>query len=556
MLGSTISGLMAANKGIDVTSNNISNGSTVGFKQSTVSYADIFPNDPSASPKTAIGAGVAVSSVNKNMSQGSISSSGKVTDMAITGNGFFVLGTATNSSSSVNSSSGYTTFDSPVFVDQNLTVNGSGTLNGASVVIQNPDPNDQLLFSDMNGISSVSYNSTTGILKLTGTATVAQYQAALRTVQFQTSNSAAKGTRTIDFNLGTAIKGPNGHYYEMGSNDVDWPDAKTKAENSSYLGLKGYLATITSQAENDFIYQKLQADSWVGGSDNFQMINTALGTTKFNNQSESDGHWYWVTGPEAGTNFYNNGTTSTYSNWAQGEPNNALGDEDVIELYSSGGGKWNDLLHVNPLHNVTTSVIEYNGKPNMSVSTNSNITVGGNTSTSKAAPSSDVFTRAGDFQLDKEGYLVNSTGLKLQGYDLNSTDLSKTSIRIAFDNGTPDGKLQNISINSLGIISVNYAGQTTPSELFQIAIATFPKDSSLKAIGNTNFMPSGESGNASYGKPSDPGYGSILSGSLEESNVDITNELVRLIKYQQIYNGNARVLQTMTEVASRVTDKL
>ena len=556
MLGSTISGLMAANKGIDVTSNNISNGSTVGFKQSTVSYADIFPNDPSASPKTAIGAGVAVSSVNKNMSQGSISSSGKVTDMAITGNGFFVLGTATNSSSSVNSSSGYTTFDSPVFVDQNLTVNGSGTLNGASVVIQNPDPNDQLLFSDMNGISSVSYNSTTGILKLTGTATVAQYQAALRTVQFQTSNSAAKGTRTIDFNLGTAIKGPNGHYYEMGSNDVDWPDAKTKAENSSYLGLKGYLATITSQAENDFIYQKLQADSWVGGSDNFQMINTALGTTKFNNQSESDGHWYWVTGPEAGTNFYNNGTTSTYSNWAQGEPNNALGDEDVIELYSSGGGKWNDLLHVNPLHDVTTSVIEYNGTPNMSVSTKSNITVGGNTSTSKAAPSSDVFTRAGDFQLDKEGYLVNSTGLKLQGYDLNSTDLSKTSIRIAFDNGTPDGKLQNISINSIGIISVNYAGQTTPSELFQIAIATFPKDSSLKAIGNTNFMPSGESGNASYGKPSDPGYGSILSGSLEEANVDITNELVRLIKYQQIYNGNARVLQTMTEVASRVTDKL
>ena len=556
MLGSTISGLMAANKGIDVTSNNISNGSTVGFKQSTVSYADIFPNDPSASPKTAIGAGVAVSSVNKNMSQGSISSSGKVTDMAITGNGFFVLGTATNSSSSVNSSSGYTTFDSPVFVDQNLTVNGSGTLNGASVVIQNPDPNDQLLFSDMNGISSVSYNSTTGILKLTGTATVAQYQAALRTVQFQTSNSAAKGTRTIDFNLGTAIKGPNGHYYEMGSNDVDWPDAKTKAENSSYLGLKGYLATITSQAENDFIYQKLQADSWVGGSDNFQMINTALGTTKFNNQSESDGHWYWVTGPEAGTNFYNNGTTATYSNWAQGEPNNALGDEDVIELYSSGGGKWNDLLHVNPLHDVKTSVIEYNGTPNMSVSTKSNITVGGNTSTSKAAPSSDVFTRAGDFQLDKEGYLVNSTGLKLQGYDLNSTDLSKTSIRIAFDNGTPDGKLQNISINSLGIISVNYAGQTTPSELFQIAIATFPKDSSLKAIGNTNFMPSGESGNASYGKPSDPGYGSILSGSLEESNVDITNELVRLIKYQQIYNGNARVLQTMTEVASRVTDKL
>jgi len=48
----------------------------------------------------------------------------------------------------------------------------------------------------------------------------------------------------------------------------------------------------------------------------------------------------------------------------------------------------------------------------------------------------------------------------------------------------------------------------------------------------------------------------VMSGSLEASNVDMTNELVQMIKAQQLYNGNARALQTQVEVASRVTDKL
>ena len=212
MLGSTISGLMAANKGIDVTSNNISNGSTVGFKQSTVSYADIFPNDPSASPKTAIGAGVAVSSVNKNMSQGSISSSGKVTDLAITGNGFFVLGTALNSNvSDINSnypsvitgtlSSGYNNYLDPTYIDPNLTITGSGTIDSVSVMIQNPDPNDKLIFNGYNGITFNSYDPSSGVLRISGNGSLSDYQNALRLVQFQTSSTAKSGIRNISFSL-------------------------------------------------------------------------------------------------------------------------------------------------------------------------------------------------------------------------------------------------------------------------------------------------------------------------------------------------------------------
>lgn len=576
MLNVAISGLNAARKGIDVSSNNVSNGATVGFKSSSTFFADVFPNDPSSSPKTAVGAGAITSSVVKNMSQGSVSSSGKVTDLAITGNGFFVLGSGTSQSNNSTISaypminagtvtSGYTSYLTPTYVDPNLTIKGTGTIDSVNVVISNVDPDDKLIFTGYKNIKFDSYDSTTGVLRISGSGSLDDYQNALRQVQFQTSSNAKSGIRNINFNLGTAIQGPNGHYYDILPTKTDWNTAKTNAEKSSYYGMTGYLATVTSQAENDFIAQKLNTDSWMGGSDNYQAINAALGFQKYPNQAAAEGNWYWVTGPEAGTPFFigtgSNPTTLTYANFSAGEPNNYNGNEDSTEMFASGGGHWNDLL-ANQFS--LPAVIEYNGDPSLKITSSTTINVGANqpiipvqtASKGSTSTSTEVFTRAGDFNLDKDGYIISSIGLKLQGYDLLSANLSKTSIKIPFNNGTVDGVLQNLSINSEGVVSANYAGQTSPLALFQICIAGFPNATSLKAIGNTCFMSSGESGDATYGKPGDPGYGSILSGSLEESNVDMTSELVKLIKYQQIYNGNARSLQTMTEVASRVTDKL
>jgi len=380
MLNVSISGLNAAKKGIDVAANNVSNGSTVGFKASTSYFADIFPNDPSSSPKTAVGAGVSLSSVTKTMSQGSVSSSGKVTDLAITGNGFFVLGTGTNSSTTSNISpypiitsgtitSGYNNYLTPSYVDPNLTIKGTGSISNVNVMIVNADPNDQLLFSGYKNIKFDSYDSATGVLRISGSGSIEDYQAALRQIQFQTTSSAQPGVRKINFNLGTAIQGPNGHYYDVSSTNTDWNTAKTNAENSVYYGMKGYLATVTSQSENDFIAQKLNTDSWMGGSDNYLAINAALGYKKFNNQSEAEGNWYWVTGPEAGTPFFvgtgANPQVLTYANFSAGEPNNYNGAEDSTEMFASGGGHWNDVL---ASQFSLPSIIEYNGDPGLTPS--------------------------------------------------------------------------------------------------------------------------------------------------------------------------------------------
>ena len=91
--------------------------------------------------------------------------------------------------------------------------------------------------------------------------------------------------------------------------------------------------------------QKLAADAWIGGSD-----------------GAIEDEWRWIGGPENSTQFSNGSTPmpGQFANWNTGEPNNSGGDEDAAEIYSSGGGKWNDLPASNTLSGY---VAEYGGMP-------------------------------------------------------------------------------------------------------------------------------------------------------------------------------------------------
>ena len=117
----------------------------------------------------------------------------------------------------------------------------------------------------------------------------------------------------------TVGSGGNGHWYEFISTPTTAPNAFTAASGMSYLGMQGYLATITSAAENTFVSSTVAggALAWLGGSD-----------------AGSEGIWKWVAGPEAGQTF-------TYTNWAGGEPNNAGIGEHYVHTNWLSAGKWN-----------------------------------------------------------------------------------------------------------------------------------------------------------------------------------------------------------------------
>lgn len=181
---------------------------------------------------------------------------------------------------------------------------------------------------------------------------------------------------------------------------------------------------------------------------------------------------------------------------------------------------------------------------------------------SATAPSY-VFTRAGSFGLDATGNLVNSSGAKVQviapDYDANNNPVMPASSTMS-DGAIPTTKasgatLQGISINAKGLIAATYSDNTIEYPGF-VAVANFPNSSALKPIGNSNYIATGDSGTANISSGGAPNAGDIMSATLEQSNVDITQELMKMLRAQQLYNGNARMLQTAVEVSSRLTDKI
>jgi hypothetical protein len=135
--------------------------------------------------------------------------------------------------------------------------------------------------------------------------------------------------------------GGNDHWYDYVSRGGTFDEARQGAAALSYLGLQGYLATVTSQAENDFITGFVTTQTaFIGLSD-----------------AVTEGTWLYTDGPEAGQVAYTTGGgTQIFSFWSPGEPNDN-GNEDAALINWGGDGSWNDI-------NVNWSfgyIVEYGG---------------------------------------------------------------------------------------------------------------------------------------------------------------------------------------------------
>ncbi|MDX9772366.1 MAG: hypothetical protein RBT02_02975, partial [Bacteroidales bacterium] len=250
----------------------------------------------------------------------------------------------------------YTYCGSPISIAPalNLTDLNNQVVNEAYVQIETSyvAGQDRLECTENYGITA-TWNSTYGVLYLSGQATVAQYQSVLRTVTYRNlSGTPPLGTKQIVFSLERFNINTN-HYYRFVSNsNIRWPVARLDAERAFLYGMQGYLVTITSDAENDFLLYQMNSNGWIGGSDFYYAADD----------------WYWMTGPEAGTMFWQgeeSGTVITYANWNPGaEPNNYNGnDEAFAHIYpssSSLSGTWNDERIT---YNGYSYYVEFGGMP-------------------------------------------------------------------------------------------------------------------------------------------------------------------------------------------------
>ena len=355
MLSIITSGLNAAQKDLSVTANNLANAGTTGFKRSEASFLDLYSTDPSSNPRTQIGGGTTLGDITRSTGQGPLKTTGNVTDLAITGRGFFTL--ARDDGSLMYTRSG------------NFIVNTSG------VIVDSQSNPLQCFKVDASGNPAIDQALTSVTVpteKSPGQARVS--------LSNNTNITVGSGVSLFDTTTNTNV----------GSTTVSASDLAA-----------GYV-TITSSSLNSGLFDK------AAGSDN-----------------------------------------------------------RVVSYYQPTG-------------------------------------------------------------------LASQLGAVPQ-YQSNFT--------------------QGLSIDTKGTISANFSDGTS-SPIGGIAIANFPYEPGLRAIGDTNFAQSVDSGQPAMTGAGAPAAGEIRSGMLEESNVDMTAELMQMLKAQQVYNGNARMMQTSVDLVSRITDKI
>lgn len=118
-------------------------------------------------------------------------------------------------------------------------------------------------------------------------------------------------------------------------------------------------------------------------------------------------------------------------------------------------------------------------------------------------------------------------------------------------NGYPAGQFSGLSIEPDGVIFARYSnGQATV--LGQVALAEFPSPQNLQKIGNTSWGETYASGAPIVGTPGSSGLGQLQSGSLEQSNVNVTEQLVKMITAQRAYQANAKMISTQDQITQEI----
>ncbi|MCA9512026.1 MAG: flagellar basal-body rod protein FlgG [Myxococcota bacterium] len=145
-----------------------------------------------------------------------------------------------------------------------------------------------------------------------------------------------------------------------------------------------------------------------------------------------------------------------------------------------------------------------------------------------------LYTVAGALQLDRDGNIVTQEGYPIL-----------PSITVP-----PDA--QDLTIARDGTVSVTQPGAATATAIGQIQLARFVNPSGLRALGSNLYAPTEASGDPETGTPDADGFGSIAQGFLEASNVNVAEELVKMILAQRGFEMNSRVIQAGDEMMQTV----
>ena len=163
-------------------------------------------------------------------------------------------------------------------------------------------------------------------------------------------------------------------------------------------------------------------------------------------------------------------------------------------------------------------------------------------------------TRAGDFKIDGEGYLISNTGYRLQGYDSGLSTMTDLQIDDAGKPAGDPGVYKSFSISGDGKITVLLTSNTSFTR-GQVLLQRFQDPHSLIKEGNNLYSATAAAGAVGGPQPPDTnGLGIIEPEKLEQSNVDLANEFATLITTQRGFQASARIITTSDEVLQELVN--
>jgi flagellar hook protein FlgE len=209
----------------------------------------------------------------------------------------------------------------------------------------------------------------------------------------------------------------------------------------------------------------------------------------------------------------------------------SLGAAHTAQLYFIKGAtanNWTTQLYVDGTAVGTPQALDFSSSGTLTTPANGQVAFDGYTPATGAAAMNMTFNFGGSTQYG-------------DSFGVNSLD----------PNGYTTGSLTGISISATGVVQANFTnGQSTT--LGQLALANFANPQGLQQMGNTQWVQSYASGAPVQGAAGGSGFGTIQSGALEDSNVDITSQLVDMITAQRAFQSNAQMISTEDQLTQDI----
>ncbi len=186
----------------------------------------------------------------------------------------------------------------------------------------------------------------------------------------------------------------------------------------------------------------------------------------------------------------------------------------------------------------TAAIYRINEQGNLQQTSNTlDMAVQGNGYFQITMPSGETaYTRDGTFGLAADGTIVTADGFVVQpGLQIPAAATS-------------------VTVNTAGQVQVTLSGQTAPQTIGQLQLAVFPNEVGLDAQGDNLFLQTAASGAPVTGNPRSAGFGSVMQGFTETSNVNVVTEITNLITAQRAYEMNSRVITTSNDMLSTLTN--